>query len=236
MTYFLEKIPRLSPDMKMADLVNGGTAFLTVVHRFGIPFGFGEKTVEECCREQGRDAFTLLSVAGLYFSPFHEIQEKTLAKLHLKDIEFFLERSHESYRNEWIPNIAAGLDRSMAGRDENKKKIIDKFFSDFKEELEGHVKFEETKLYPLLEAFAEGKKPQGRVRLVKEHDNIVNKIQDLINIVMKYLPSDGKGDASMSWILLHLSTLREDLERHSNLEDMLILPLLKGRLAGKENE
>ena len=39
--------------MKMADLVGADYRLLTVIYRLGIKLGFGEKTVEETCRESG---------------------------------------------------------------------------------------------------------------------------------------------------------------------------------------
>ena len=40
-------------NMKMADLVGADYRLLTVIYRLGIKLGFGEKTVEETCRESG---------------------------------------------------------------------------------------------------------------------------------------------------------------------------------------
>ena len=38
-------------NMKMADLLGIDYRLLTVIYRLGIKLGFGEKTVEETCRE-----------------------------------------------------------------------------------------------------------------------------------------------------------------------------------------
>ena len=40
----------LSASMKMADLVNLDFTLVGVLSRMGIPFGFGDATVEEVCR------------------------------------------------------------------------------------------------------------------------------------------------------------------------------------------
>ena len=40
----------LSPKMKMSDLVNSNPDLLNILDRFGIRLGFGEDSVEQCCR------------------------------------------------------------------------------------------------------------------------------------------------------------------------------------------
>ena len=44
----------LSGSMKMSDLIQANYALLTVLPRFGIHLGFGDRSVAEVCRAQGR--------------------------------------------------------------------------------------------------------------------------------------------------------------------------------------
>ena len=50
-------------NMKMADLLGADYRLLTVIYRLGIKMGFGEKTVEETCRESGVNCDTFLLIA-----------------------------------------------------------------------------------------------------------------------------------------------------------------------------
>ena len=53
-------------NMKMADLIGADYRLLTVIYRLGINLGFGEKTVEETCRESGVNCDTFLLIANVY--------------------------------------------------------------------------------------------------------------------------------------------------------------------------
>ena len=44
----------LSGNMKMSDLIQANYALLTVLPRFGIHLGFGDRSVADVCRAQGR--------------------------------------------------------------------------------------------------------------------------------------------------------------------------------------
>ena len=56
----------LSPAMKMADLMDLRPSLPGVLARMGIPFGFGEETVEEVCRKQDVDPETFLLICSVY--------------------------------------------------------------------------------------------------------------------------------------------------------------------------
>jgi hypothetical protein len=66
----------------------------------------------------------------------------------------------------------------------------------------------------------------------EEHGNIGENIQDLINLLLKYIPYE-KSDPEVILVLSRLYSLKRDLAIHSRIEDYLILPLVRG---GKDHE
>ena len=60
-----------------------------------------------------------------------------------------------------------------------------------------------------------------------DHSNIGEKIDDLRNIVMKYLPQECR-DQDIQQVLLLLCFLKNDLERHTAIEERVLIPRITG--------
>ena len=84
----------LSPSMKMADLMNQRFCLLGVLTRMGIPFGFGDETVEEVCRKQGIDPETFLLISAVYAIDGYMPTKEKLEKADLRDVLKYLRLSH----------------------------------------------------------------------------------------------------------------------------------------------
>ncbi|MCF8406203.1 MAG: hypothetical protein K9H58_19835, partial [Bacteroidales bacterium] len=56
-----------------------------------------------------------------------------------------------------------------------------------------------------------------------EHDNVEEKLYDLKNIIIKYLPPS-KDKALRNRILMELFRLEKDLNAHAELEDKVLIP------------
>lgn len=48
----------------MSNVISENYSLISVMSRFGLPLGFGEKTVAEICKEQGVDCPTFLTVVN----------------------------------------------------------------------------------------------------------------------------------------------------------------------------
>ena len=55
-----------TPSMKMAELIAVSPSLPGVLTRMGIPFGFGDETVEEVCRRNGTDPETFLLICSVH--------------------------------------------------------------------------------------------------------------------------------------------------------------------------
>ena len=62
---YMTGIHRYLPGDRMADLISENYFLIQVISRFGIKVGFGDKTVEQVCREFGVD----ISRSGQFHSP-----------------------------------------------------------------------------------------------------------------------------------------------------------------------
>ena len=66
----MKKMKLYEADDKMIDLISDNYTMLQGLGAFGIRLGFGDKTVEEVCGEQGVDCHTFLTVVNLIINGF----------------------------------------------------------------------------------------------------------------------------------------------------------------------
>jgi regulator of cell morphogenesis and NO signaling len=129
---------------------------------------------------------------------------------------------------------------SVYNRTSNRSlKLIYTFFNEYKNELAVHIQREEEKVYPYVFAVEKAfisKNPdreiEESIRLYsmedfeKEHDNIEDKLFDLKNILIKYLPLPVDSNLSHD-ILVELFKLEDDLSDHTRIENKVLIPKVK---------
>ena len=179
----------LSPAMKMADLMDLRPSLPGVLARMGIPFGFGEQTVEEVCRRQGVDPETFLLICSVYAVDGYEPTKERLRKADLRDVLKYLRQSHTYYMDVALNELAEALKTLTEPCGEKHKHIIRRFFSEYKEELTKHFEYEEKTVFPYAEAILH----HGRLTdddYGENHSHMEEKLADLKSLVMKYLPPE----------------------------------------------
>ena len=63
---------------------------LQLIHRFGIPLGVGDKTIEQVCQEANIDCHTLLTV--VHFAMGKEYHHE--GEIHIPTLRLYLENAH----------------------------------------------------------------------------------------------------------------------------------------------
>ena len=63
------------------------------------------------------------------------------------------------------------------------------------------------------------------IQYEENHTNVEEKLGDLKNIIMKYLPKECD-DRQISVVLFNLYLLEMDLEKHTAIEDDILIPMV----------
>ena len=119
-----------TPSMKMAELIAVSPSLPGVLTRMGIPFGFGDETVEEVCRRNGTDPETFLLICSVYSGDGSLPAKERIRKADLKDVLKYLRRSHAYYMEVAMKEITAALVALTEPCDERHRNIIRKFFNE----------------------------------------------------------------------------------------------------------
>ena len=216
-----------TPSMKMAELINVSAALPGVLTRMGIPFGFGDETVEEVCRRQDIDPETFLLICSVHAYGALPPKER-IRKAELKDVLKYLRCSHTYYMEVAMKELTDSLVGLTEPCDERHKSIIRKFFNEYKEELFKHLEYEENTVFPQAEAaLRHGRSTPDDYE--ENHSHVEEKLEDLKNLIMKYLPpvcSQQDIYRTVSGIF----TLQEDLSKHILVEDGILVPIVNRRM------
>ena len=218
----------LTSAMKMADLMDLRPSLPGVLARMGIPFGFGEQTVEEVCRRQRVDPETFLLICSVYAVDGYVPTKDRLRKADLRDVLKYLRLSHTYYMDVALNELADALKALTEPCGEMHKHIIRRFFSEYKEELMKHFEYEEKTVFPYAEAILH----HGRLTdddYGENHSHMEEKLADLKSLVMKYLPSEC-GQQDICRALSCIYSLQEDIARHILVEDGVLVPIVNTRL------
>lgn len=216
-----------STGMKMAEVPDADPRLLGVMRRLGIRFGFGEKTIEEVCAENGVNPHTLLLICKIYIYDKYLPSREELSRSSISDIVTYLHSSHDFYTGIALQNLENHIQAMAETLDEKHSDIIMKFCSGYKSEILRHFEYEEDTVFPYVRTLAEGRLPEDYcIDLYEEnHSDVDEKLNDLKSIVMKYMPQSCD-DNLIQNVLLSLYSLEDDLGKHTYIEDEILVPMV----------
>lgn len=211
--------------MKLADLIKANHNIMLLLPRFGIPLGFGEKSVREVCAAHNVPVDFMLLICNVYTFDDYLPDIDQLAATDMRPLVKYLKESHLYYTRERLPHIEAHL-HHIADRVESKYgQILKQFYADFRREIEDHFKNEEECDFPILLSLQNGEKMKKTTmsHSNNSHSGLVDKMNDLPQIVYKYLPGNVLPEETTELVfdILQLST---DIQKHALIEDKILIP------------
>lgn len=214
--------------MKMAQLVEQDFHLLALTARFGFDRSFGEKTVETFCGEYRVDPDTFLLLCEVYSDPKFRPSEEMLRFCRVPDVLRYLHRSHDYYVREAISGLSASIESLVRPCPDTLKRVIHKFYEDFRRELERHFAFEEQTVIPYVDRLLLGFRDARFTidRFEENHAQIQETLSDLKNLIMKSLP-DVCDPRLRHSVLLSIYSLQEDIDHHTCIEDDVLVPLVR---------
>lgn len=219
----------------MADLIHANYRLLIVLPRFGLKLGFGERTIEDVCRENQVSVNLFLLVCNVHTFGHYLPDGRELDSFSLDDLIQYLQSSHHYYLQERIPAIQRQLYDITHCCAMKYGEVLERFFDGYRQELAKHFEYEERVVFPYVHELACGPRKTGYSigQFEKNHSNIEDKLNDLKNIIIKYLP-DTYDSAHRNDILFGLFMLEDDLNKHTLIEEKILVPLVSRLEGGTE--
>lgn len=219
--------------MKISDIILDNPYLMLVLEHFSVDVPLLEKSVLDVCTENDINVELFLIFANLY----NGVKYDSTAIYDIAGIPTiinYLKSSHRYYLEDIYPNIKEIIRQMNAVNDLKEMALVGKFFEEYFNEVSEHLSYENDIVFPYIIALNDrilnsspAFNPQNySVSSYQAHHNdIEEKLNDLKNLLIKYLPL--KNDRAIRRkLLFSLSELEYDLNIHSQIEDMILIPLV----------
>lgn len=222
----MKRLKLYEADDKMIDIISDNYSMLQGLSAFGIRLGFGDKTVSEVCREQEVDCHTFLTVVNYLINGY--VPKGTDERISTKTLQGYLRASHRYFLDFQLPSIRKKLKEALASGDTLATLIL-RLYDEYSRDVHLHMKYEEKTLFPYVEALMDGEqKSNYNVEIFsKHHSDTTTKLQELKNIIIKYLPQDGLTNHQLTATLFDIYNIEEWLNNHSKVEDTVFVPAIR---------
>lgn len=212
---------------KMIDIIGDNYNLLQVMCRFGISLGFGDKTVDSVCKQNNVDCYTFLTVVNYMASDYTKIDED-MSRMSIPTLLKYLKSSHEYYLNFELPFIYDELEKALDSND-NLAKLILNFFREYMKEIRKHMLYEEKTVFPYVDTLLNNKKmPSYEIEVFSKHHGQADlKLNELKNVILKYLPSDNLRNNQLIATLYDIYTNEEWIRAHGLVEDNIFIPAIR---------
>ena len=211
-------------DSKLCDMVIEEPSTLTVLNRFGIYLGLGDKTLTDVCQEMQLDIEFFSTILNTYINENYFPEEILMSHSINKLIEYF-HKTNEYYLRFSIPNIDCHfnslIQRSSA--DNNNLGLLRNFFEEVKNELLTRIESDKT----ILNAILSGTNSNEMQLLKPESEDLIeDKLNDLINMFVLHLK--GNYDINLCQaVLISIMALKKDINQNNRLRYRILFPLIE---------
>lgn len=211
---------------KMISLIADNYSLLQSLSSFGINLGFGDKTVEETCRDNGVDTYTFLAVVNFTINGHISFDDED--RLSVPTLLHYLEASHVYYLDFQLPFIRKELTDAI-NKDDSLGMLIMNLYDEYAREIQKHMLYEERTLFPYVKSLMEGTLPDNYSidTFSKHHSAADHKLKELKNIIIKYLPSDMLRNNMLTAALHDIYNNEEWLNLHAQVEDKIFTPAIR---------
>lgn len=213
---------------KMFDVICDEFHLLQMMSRFGIPMGFGEKTVSQVCEAEGVDTKTFLAVAN-HMKHGPDTGTYDVAQISVRALTAYLRQAHAYFLDYQLPAIRRKLIAAIDCASNEVAYLILRFYDEYMGDVRRHMAFEEKRVFSYVEGLLEGKlPPEGGFRIgqfARSHVGIDKKLQELKNLIIKYYKAEA--GEQLNSVLFDIFTCEADLRQHCAVEDNLFVPAVE---------
>ena len=208
------------PGHNMRELIRDNAMLLPAISRFNIAFGFGDRTVEKICADNGVDAPTFLSVCNLLSSYKYDTHHMDLPTL----IQY-LRRAHTSFMDVALPRIRHHLIEAINYSETNETALLlIRFFDNYVQEVKRHMEYENDVIFKYVDSLLEGKiDPEFNISMFTgNHTHMASTLNELKDIFIHHYHQ--RDNIRLSAVLFDIITCEQDMMSHFEVENNLFLP------------
>lgn len=221
---------KYKPTDKMSNIISENYSLISVMSRFGLPLGFGEKTVEAVCNEQGVDCGTFLTVVNFVNEDSYNGEFSfNYDSVSLPALIEYLKQAHSYFLDFSLPTIRQKLCNALELEPEKNDiiKTVLMFYDKYVNEVRRHMEYENDYIFKYADNLI-AHCDTGNYSIsqfAKRHSHIDQKLKELKNIIIKYYPQT-KCNNLLNDTLFDIFNCESDLRTHCRLEDSVFTPVV----------
>jgi len=232
---FAKIIQMIHKRIKMADLIHLNYHILPIINRFGVFLGFGDKTIEQICKEKNINVDFFLEIVNVFLYDDY-FPAENLQHFDIQDIVEYLKKSHKYFLDVKLSSIEKKINALIdfcCKENSQKIQLIKNFYLQYKNELIEHINYEDEVIYPYVLWLADNQnkakqdfstKPDFKISMYLEnHSDIEVKIFDLKNLIIKYLELPKQTELTNE-VLFDLFDFEKDIIDHQQIEEKVLVP------------
>ena len=225
----------LNENSHVADWVTANPARSRVFEALGIDYCCGGKTpLREVCAEKGLDVGGVISKLRIAEEDRRSAEQTNWAEKEIEDLIEHIETVHHVYLRNELPRLSKLVDKVRDVHGERHPELLEikEVYDALRNELEPHMRKEETVLFPLIRqlwyVYAEGQSYPGGIQnpiraMQAEHEEAGRALRSLRQLSRDYTPPE---DACNTYRALMdgLEQLELDLHQHIHEENNILFP------------
>lgn len=217
---------------RMRDVINDNSHLLTVINRFSISLGFGDKTVADVCEENDVDADTFLAVINLISG-----KEWSDYSISLPPLIGYLRKSHKHILTYALPAIKKTLIEGIQQTSTCEiAMVILKFYDRYVSEVRKHMEYEDNVVFSYVENLLDGevKNKFNISDFSSRHEHMAGSLDELKELfIYQYNQKDNE---LVSMALFQIVMCGNDLVSHCEVENKLLFPTVARLEANLRNK
>lgn len=203
---------------KMSVLMRDEHQALSLINRFGLPLGVGEKTIDQVCKEQGIDSDTFVRVVNyaIELPQCAVLLKRTPASVQadVPTLLRYIRNGHTYFLDFQLPRIRQELISAVAGNMGQIPMLILRFYDEYVEEIRAHIDHENKNEYHLHPM---------------DDQHISAKLIELKSLIIKYYP--GQANSELFAALHDICEVEEEIKLHCAIEEEMLIPALQSDTA-----
>ena len=218
----------ITPETKVSDVVLSDPSTVTVLNRFGIKLGVGDKTVEKICSEHNINPAFFTTILNTFIHKDY-FPDRILDGFSGTDIVDYLSKTNAYYEHYQLPNIERHFQLliNKSAPQNNNLELMLKFFHEVKQELLNRIVHDRERVFPDVLSRINNENKSSTMPCLEATDNsdsIEDKIDDLISMMVIHLQGDYDTNLGLA-VLIAIVSLKKDITQNNRIRNRIMRPL-----------
>ena len=216
----------VTPDTKLCEVIVDEPSVVTVINRFDIVLGVGDRTIKSICKEKGIDTSFFITILNAFIHESFFLENVTGA-FNAGDVVDYLRKTNNSYLRNQLPNIERHFAALISRSDSNNNlPLLFNFYREVKTEIERRIDSDNQWFDAIISAEQSNSEVSVAGNAVQaESDSIEDKLSDLINMFVIHLRGDYDRNLCHA-VLFAVISLEKDIRQNNRIRNRVLRPLV----------